>query len=509
MTVGELLSGLHGAAQPRAAGPPAGAYQARAAGVVYDSRRSSPGSVFVALRGQHADAAAFAPQALARGAAIVIAESDPPAGLEGAWITVFDARLALAQLADRFYGHPSGDLAVVGVTGTNGKTTTAYLLRSIFEAAGRPCGLMGTVVYSIAGEEREAARTTPEAPEVQAMLREMADRRCAAAVMEVSSHALALKRVEGIQFAAAVFTNLTRDHLDFHGDMEGYATAKRRLFELLPAGAPGVVNVDDPRAASFMRLAARSVSYGLKHAADVTAQDVSLTLEGLAFSAHTPRGTLQIRSPLVGRPNVYNVLAAVAASVALDLPGGAIERGVAALGGVPGRFQLASTGADDVTAIVDYAHTDDALRNLLETVRALAPGRLVTVFGCGGDRDRTKRPLMAAVAGRLSDVVVVTSDNPRTEDPAAIIDEILRGMPAASERGPARRAERGPDVHTRVDRREAIESAVDLSRAGDVVVIAGKGHEKYQVIGERVSKFDDVQVAREALARRRARLRVT
>ena len=507
MTIGELLAGLQGAAAPLGA-MPQGIGDTRAAGVVYDSRRSSPGCVFVALRGQQADAAAFAPQALSRGAAVVVAEGDPPAGLENAWVSVGDARLALAQLADRFYGHPSGSLAVVGITGTNGKTTTAYLLRSIFEAAGRPCGLMGTVVYGIAGEERAAARTTPEAPDVQAMLREMADRRCEAGVMEVSSHALALRRVDGVEFAAAVFTNLTRDHLDFHGDMEGYATAKRRLFELLPPGAPGVVNVDDPRAATFLRLAGRPVTYGLRQPADVTAQDVSLTLQGLAFSARTPRGPLQIRSPLVGRPNVYNILAAVAASVSLDVPVDAIEQGVAALGGVPGRFQLASTGADDVTAIVDYAHTDDALRNLLETVRSLAPGRVVAVFGCGGDRDRSKRPLMAAVAARLSDVVVVTSDNPRSEDPAAIIEDVLRGMPAV-ERSAARRAERVPEVHTIPDRREAIEGAIDLCRAGDVVVIAGKGHEKYQVIGERVLKFDDVQAAQDALARRRARQRVT
>ena len=507
MTIGELLAGLHGAAAPTGAMPD-GVAGARAAGVVYDSRRASPGSVFVALRGQHADAAAFAPQALSRGAAVVVAEGEAPAGLEGAWVTVADARLALAQLADRFHGHPSGSLAIVGITGTNGKTTTAYLLRSILESAGRRCGLMGTVVYSIAGEERDAARTTPEAPDVQAMLREMVDRGCDAAVMEVSSHALALKRVDGIRFAAGVFTNLTRDHLDFHGDMEGYASAKRRLFELLPPDAPGVVNVDDPRAATFMRLAGRPVSYGLRQPADVTAQEVSLTLQGLAFSARTPAGTLEIRSSLVGRPNVYNVLAAVATSVSLDVPPAAIEQGVAALGGVPGRFQLVSTGADDVTAIVDYAHTDDALRNLLETVRGLAPGRVVAVFGCGGDRDRTKRPLMAAVAARLSDVVIVTSDNPRSEDPAAIIDDVLRGMPGSGERGPARRSDRAPEVLTLIDRREAIERAIDLCRPGDVVVIAGKGHEKYQAIGERVLKFDDVQVAQEALARRRARQRV-
>jgi UDP-N-acetylmuramyl-tripeptide synthetase len=318
--------------------------------------------------------------------------------------------------------------------------------------------------------------------------------------------------VDAVEFSAAVFTNLTRDHLDFHQGMEEYAAAKRRLFEMLPSGAPGVINADDPRAPAFRRAAARPVTYALKAEADVTGHDLSLTLAGLAFNAHTPRGVVHLRSPLVGRPNVYNVLAATATAIALDVPTDAIERGVADLAGVPGRFQIVSNGADDMTVVVDYAHTDDALRNLLETARGVAPGRLVTVFGCGGDRDRTKRPLMGAVAGRLSDIVMVTSDNPRTEDPSAIVDEILRGMPAPADRvvpnGTGRKTVRGPEVHTVLDRRAAIDQAVDAAQPGDVVIIAGKGHEKYQVIGERTLKFDDVEVAREALARRRARLRV-
>ena len=512
MTVAEVLEGLHGAGGFTPAVLPEHVAASRATGVVYDSRKASPGSIFVALRGLNADATTFAPQAVSRGAVVVVAEREAAAGVDAPWITVPDARLALAQLADRYYEHPSGRLLVVGITGTNGKTTTGYLIRSIFEAAGINCGLMGTVVYSIGGEDREATRTTPEAPDVQALLREMADRSCAAAVMEVSSHALALRRVDGIEFGAAVFTNLTRDHLDFHRDMEEYAAAKRRLFEMLPDAAPGVVNADDPRAASFAHATKTLVTYAVRAEADVTAHDVSLTLNGLAFEARTPRGSLHLRSPLVGMPNVYNVLASVAAAVALDVPSDAIERGVANLGGVPGRFQVVSNGTDDVTVVVDYAHTDDALRNLLETARRLAPGRLLTVFGCGGDRDRTKRPLMGAVAGRLSDVVVVTSDNPRTEDPGSIVDEILRGMPAPGERavqtGGARRTVFGPEVHTVIDRRAAIDRAIELAAPGDVVIVAGKGHEKYQVIGDRVLKFDDVEVAREALARRRSRLRV-
>jgi UDP-N-acetylmuramoyl-L-alanyl-D-glutamate--2,6-diaminopimelate ligase len=330
--------------------------------------------------------------------------------------------------------------------------------------------------------------------------------------MEVSSHALALRRVDGTRFAAGVFTNLTRDHLDFHRDMEAYALAKRRLFEILPEGAPGMVNADDPRAPMFIEAARLPVTYAVRRPADVSPGPLTLTLKGLRFEARTPAGAVQISSPLVGRPNVYNILAAVATGVALGLPPHAIEAGIAGLTGVPGRFEVVSAAEDDVTVVVDYAHTDDALKNLLETVRGLSPRRVITVFGCGGDRDRTKRPLMGAVAGRMSDIVVVTSDNPRSEDPSAIIDEVMRGMPHPSERtvqsGTERRVIRGPEAMAIVDRRAAIERAVDLGEAGDLVVVAGKGHEKVQVIGERSHRFDDVEVAREALARRRSRQRV-
>jgi len=512
VTLGRLLAALVDP-QLLAEAPalPAGVADRRAGGIAYDSRRVAAGFVFVALRGQHADGSAFAPQAVARGAAAVVAETNPPAGITVPWITVPDARLALALLANRFHGEPSRALDVVGITGTNGKTTTAYVLRAILEAAGRPCGLLGTVSYLIAGEQRAATRTTPEAPELQSMLREMADRGSRAAVMEVSSHALTLRRVDGVRFAAGVFTNLTRDHLDFHRDMEEYARAKRRLFELLPDGAPGIINADDPRAPLFVEAARRPITYAVRRAADVSAGRLSLTLEGIDLDVSSPAGALRIRSSLVGQPNVYNILAAVATAIALDVPREAIEAGVATLPGVPGRFEVVSGLHDDVTVVVDYAHTDDALRNLLETARGLAPARVITVFGCGGDRDRTKRPLMGAVAGRLSDVVFVTSDNPRSEDPAAIIDEILRGVPARSERtvqvGAERRTVRGPEVTTVVDRRAAIERAIASAEPGALVVIAGKGHEKHQQIGDRTLPFDDVQVARGALEARRSRSR--
>jgi UDP-N-acetylmuramoyl-L-alanyl-D-glutamate--2,6-diaminopimelate ligase len=322
--------------------------------------------------------------------------------------------------------------------------------------------------------------------------------------MEVSSHALSLKRVEGMTFAAGVFTNLTRDHLDFHEDMEAYFQAKRHLFEMLPPGAPSLLNLDDPRGAALTTAGGRPVTYAINRGADVTPGPLAFSLDGLRFDVRTPRGTVRIRSTLVGRPNVYNILAAVSTAIALGLPFDAIESGIEALEGVPGRFQVVSSAKDEVTVVVDYAHTDDALRNLLETARPLANGRLITVFGAGGDRDRTKRPLMGMVAGRLSDVVVVTSDNPRSEDPARIIEEIQRGI-TADTRGPSTNAgrETGHRMLAIVDRREAIAKAIEVARPGDLVLIAGKGHEKYQVIGARVLPFDDVAVAREALARRR------
>jgi UDP-N-acetylmuramoyl-L-alanyl-D-glutamate--2,6-diaminopimelate ligase len=510
MRLAELTGVLHGLMATADAG--AGGDDRAVSAVAYDSRSVTAGALFVALKGQHADGAVFARQAIERGAIAVVSEQPPPPDVAVPWTTVADARLALALLASAFYGDPSREMRVVGITGTNGKTTTAYLIASIFEAAGVRCGILGTVAYRVgpgANDVREAARTTPEAPDVQAMLREMVTRGCGACAMEVSSHALSLRRVEGMTFAAAVFTNLTRDHLDFHADMEDYFRAKRRLFEMLPAGVPSLLNADDPRGPSLADAGGRAVTYGISRPADIAPGPLSFSLEGLRFDVRTPRGTLQINSKLVGRPNVYNILAAVATATAMDVSFDAIERGIKQLAGVPGRFEVVSGAKDEVTVVVDYAHTDDALRNLLETARPLAPGRLITVFGCGGDRDRTKRPLMGAVASRLSDVLVITSDNPRSEDPARIIEEIQRGIPAdaraGAERGARRAGTRDPDARQLaiVDRHEAIARAIELARPGDLVLVAGKGHEKYQVIGDRVLPFDDVAVAREALARRR------
>ena len=501
MTVGDLVPRLSGRVGVGNGVPPVDpAVLARdATAIELDSRRVEPGGVFVALKGRRADGARFAGEATRRGAVLVV--SDSPAGPDagGRWVQVTDARLALAELAAAFHGHPSRDLTVVGVTGTNGKTTTTHLLAAIFEAAGRGCGRIGTLSYRVGGADREAPFTTPEAPDVQALLRDMVEHGDDACVMEVSSHALAMRRVERTLFRAAVFTNLTRDHLDFHADMADYFDAKRRLFDMLPVGAPSVVNLDDPAGRRLADLVGRAVTFAVDRPAAVRPERVEATRAGTRLDVSTPRGRLRLRSPLPGRVNAYNVLAAAAAAVALDLPPSAIEQGVEGLAGVPGRFEVVSSPADDVWVLLDFAHTDDALRGVLETVRQLGPGRLVTVFGCGGDRDRAKRPLMGAVAARLSDVVVLTSDNPRSEDPERIIDEIRRGVVAtASGAGGCRHL-------AVIDRGAAIDRAIAEAEPGDAVVIAGKGHERVQEIGDVRLPFEDRSAAREALAGRRMR----
>jgi UDP-N-acetylmuramoyl-L-alanyl-D-glutamate--2,6-diaminopimelate ligase len=475
--------------------------------VEYDSRRAAPGSLFVALKGQRADGASFAPQATARGAVAVVAESEAPDQMHVPWMVVPDARLALAELAAEFFGHPSRELPVIGVTGTNGKTTITYLVASILDQAGRRCGRIGTIGYRVGLVEHEASRTTPEAPDVQRLLREMVGARCLACAMEVSSHALALLRVDRMRFAAGVFTNLTRDHLDFHHGMEDYFLAKRRLFEMLAPGAPAVVNLDDPYGQRLQREFPGAVTFALDRLADITVGGLELSLHGLSGEVRTPAGAFRLRSPLVGRPNASNVLAAAAVAVSLDVPLPVVEQGIAALGNVPGRFQTVSTDQDEVAVVVDYAHTDDALRNLLDTARPLTHGRVVTVFGCGGDRDRTKRPLMGMVAARLSDQVVLTSDNPRSEDPLEVIEDVKRGI-VPPERPVVRHGQPVPSIRQVAwraipDRREAIEWAIREAHPGDLVLIAGKGHEKTQTIGDRALPFDDVAVAREVLGARR------
>ena len=484
--------------------PPADAGEtmlgARVDGLAYDSRAVTPGAIFVAVRGARFDGATFAAEAAARGACAVLAESDPPQGVGVPWIRVPDARAALAAAAAAIHRDPSRALRVVGTTGTNGKTTTTYLLESIFEHSGIRTGRISTVAHrtAAAGDERPAERTTPEASDVQALLACMRDNGARACVMEVSSHALALRRVDHVCFAAAVFTNLTRDHLDFHGDMEGYFAAKRRLFDSLADDAPAIINADDEYGRRLVGGVARPVTYALDAAADVVPLQLEVSRSGIVIDASSPAGPLHLRSQLLGRFNAYNVLAAAAAAVSLDVPAGGIEAGVRALKAVPGRMEIVTGDSDDVTVIVDFAHTDAALRGTLEAIRALADGRLVTVFGCGGDREVSKRSLMGAVAARLSDRIVLTSDNPRSEDPRAIIEDIERGLPR----------DNAPPWLAIVDREEAISRAVHDARSGDVVVVAGRGHEQHQVIGGRHVPFRDAAVARTALARRRAGARV-
>jgi UDP-N-acetylmuramoyl-L-alanyl-D-glutamate--2,6-diaminopimelate ligase len=469
--------------------------------VEHDSRRVKPGNVFVAVRGQRSDGLDFVPQALASGAALVVVGPGRAGAARrlaeprGAGVLeVADERVALALLARNAAGRPDLEMPVIGITGTNGKTTTSYLVSAMLEAAGRPCGLMGTIEYRMGAEAVHGDRTTPEAPEIHGWLRRMRDSGAKACVMEVSSHSLDLRRVEGLRFAAAIFTNLTRDHLDWHGDMETYFAAKRRLFEGLDAGAPAAVNVDDPYGA---RLAARHpgrvVAYGEAPACDVRLVSREGGLDGLRLRIDAAGSLHEIRTPLAGRPNAYNVLAAAAAVSALGVPWDAIARGALATSKVPGRLERVDAG-QSFGVFVDYAHTDDALRNVLEVLRPLTPGRLIVVFGCGGDRDTTKRPLMGAHAARLGDLAWVTSDNPRSEDPMAIIEMVLEGV---------RRVE-GWRERTRVqpDRAAAIREAIGEARRGDAVLIAGKGHEKTQILGSRTIPFDDVEVARHDLEER-------
>jgi UDP-N-acetylmuramyl-tripeptide synthetase len=459
--------------------------------VTHDSRRVGAGSLFVAVRGTSQDGNQYVEAARKKGASAIASEDPPRPG--GPWLQVRDAREALAVLSAEVLGRPADALRLVGVTGTNGKTTTTYLIDAALRAGGHRTGLVGTVQYRVADRLAEAARTTPESSDLQVLFREMVDAGCDHAVLEVSSHSLELKRVHGCAFQVAVFTNLTRDHLDFHGDMDRYFAAKRLLFDTyLRTDGHAIVNLDDDRAPELIAVSRGRVwTYSLNGGpADLQATDIRLALDATRFRARTPAGEFEVRTPLVGRFNVENVLAALGAALALGVDPAAALGGITSVAGVPGRLERVQAG-QDFTVIVDYAHTDDALKNLLETVRELRPRRLITVFGCGGDRDRTKRPLMGAVAARLSDVVVVTSDNPRSEPPEAILEEIQKGMNGG------RRAER----HAIVDRREAIVRALEMAGPGDAVVIAGKGHETYQVLRDRTVPFDDRQIAREVLTR--------
>jgi UDP-N-acetylmuramoyl-L-alanyl-D-glutamate--2,6-diaminopimelate ligase len=453
--------------------------------LAYDNRAVVPGTLFFCVPGFTRDGHEFAADAIARGAVALVV--DRPLGLGVPEVRVPDVRAAMASAAVRFFGDPTGELEVVGVTGTNGKTTTAYLMRALLEADGRQTGLLGTVTSVIGGVEHPVQRTTPEAIDLQRTFRQMLDGGDRACSMEVSSHALELHRADAIHFAVAIFTNLTQDHLDFHETMEAYFEAKRRLFtDARPAHA--VINVDDYYGTRLAAELPQATTFALDRDATYRALEVQTGLDGSRFTVRAPDGELELRSSLRGRFNVSNVLGAFAAARALGVPQATAVAAIAAAGQVPGRFQPVDEG-QDFAVLVDYAHTPDSLENVLRAARELTHGRLHVVFGCGGDRDRGKRPVMGQIARSLADRVVVTSDNPRSEDPEAIIDEILTGI------GPAH-----PDVEHNADRREAIEQTIAGAGRGDVVVIAGKGHEQGQEFeAGRKLPFDDASVAREVL----------
>jgi UDP-N-acetylmuramoyl-L-alanyl-D-glutamate--2,6-diaminopimelate ligase len=468
-------------------------------GVSADSRRIEAGHCFVAVPGFKQDARRFIPEALARGAAVVVTEAEPVRGVTAPQIIVPSARRALAALAGAWYGHPSRSLTLVGITGTNGKTTTSYLVDAVLKAGGARTGIIGTIQYVVGDQVREASQTTPEALDIEDMLAAMRAQDVRGVAMEVSSHALALSRVDGLAFDVALFTNLTQDHLDFHGTLDDYRRAKRRLFELLArspkAHRTAVVNTDDPSGTAMVAgLDVDVLSFGLRQGARVRAVDYTSSLDGIRMTAATPAGRVEIRSPLIGEHNVMNLLGALAAGLALRQAPDAIARALGAVGAVPGRFEQVQAG-QPFLVVVDYAHTPDALERVLATARKITPGRLGVVFGCGGDRDRGKRPLMGEIAARLADRMWVTSDNPRSERPQAIIDEVVAGVPATA--APERYA-------TLPDRRHAIRDALLWAAAGDTVVVAGKGHETYQIIGAEVLPFDDREVARQILEERRA-----
>jgi len=450
--------------------------------LAYDARAVTPGAAFFAVRGERADGHDFAAQAVESGASVLVVEHavEP----EVPQLVVPDSRAAMATAADAFFGEPTRELEVAGVTGTNGKTTSAYLLYSILTAAGRRPGLLGTVESRVGGQARPVVRTTPEAIDLQRTFREMLDAGDRSVALEASSHASVLRRLDRVRFDVLVFTNLTQDHLDFHGSMDEYYDAKRRLFTGA-AAPPAAVNVGDEygrRLADELADLGRAplLTFGFADDAEIRPEQLVLDGSGARFSA----GGIELETSLRGRFNVENVLGAVAAGILLDVDEEEIAAGIGALAGVPGRFEAVDEG-QPFTVLVDYAHTPDSLDNVLRTARGVADGRVLVVFGAGGDRDRGKRPLMGKVARDLADVVVVTSDNPRSEPPLGIIQDILQGA--------------GMDVEIDPDRRSAIERAISLAEAGDVVVIAGKGHEQGQEVAGEKHPFDDREVAREAL----------
>lgn len=461
--------------------------------VTHDSRRVTPGTLFVAVSGLHHDGNTFVASAMDAGAVGVISENPAPEHFEGGWLQVPDARRALPRVAASVFGRPSEWLRLVGVTGTNGKTTTTYLIDRIIAEEEGVSALIGTVTYRVGRREIKADRTTPEAADVQRLLRHALNEGCYSAAMEVSSHALELGRVDGLRFEVAVFTNLTQDHLDYHVTMENYFRAKQRLYDGSVGPCPrwAIANIDDTYGRRILQeFEGPVLGFGFDRSADVRGERLELSIDGLLLDVATPIGKVEIRSPLIGRPYAYNILAATSAALALGFSTETIAHALSTCSGAPGRFErIANTGGFAV--VVDYAHSDDALHKVLETAREVVNGRVITLFGCGGDRDRTKRAPMGRAAGQGSDFAILTSDNPRSEDPLQILHDAEVGLSTT-----------GTPYEIIPDRREAIFRAIDEAQPGDLVMIAGKGHEDYQIFADRTIHFDDREVAREALERR-------
>ncbi|MCK9418301.1 MAG: UDP-N-acetylmuramoyl-L-alanyl-D-glutamate--2,6-diaminopimelate ligase [Nitrospirae bacterium] len=505
MKLGDLLIGL----ENKTTVPP-GWLEREVRDIAHDSRKVKPGSLFVAVRGFHSDGHQFISQAIKQGAMAIVAEKQegPPVPADTLLVIVDDSRRALALLANAFFGHPSRRLTLTGITGTNGKTTTTYLVKAIIEAAGHAAGLIGTIDYRVGDKVYPAPNTTPESLELQRLLSEMVGLGTSHCVMEVSSHALALGRIEGCEFAAAGFTNLTQDHLDFHESMDAYFQAKLRLFTGLSPEAWAIINSDDAYGVEIVRKTrARVITTGFSELANVRpVGTIRHGITGLMFDAASPAGTIPVESSLVGRYNINNILTAIGIGTALGVSAEMIARGIRNMKAVPGRMEKVDEG-QPFSVVVDYAHTEDAIVRVLESVREITARRIIVVFGCGGDRDRTKRPAMGAAAIAGSDVVIITSDNPRTEDPLSIIREIEQGLREqgvkTSAEETAKQVVPGKKPYYVIPgRHEAVAVAIGLARPGDVVVLAGKGHENYQIIGETKMRFDDREVAREEIRKR-------
>lgn len=484
MKLGEMIEAMGGVESI------SGQADVEVSGVAYDSRRLEAGDVFVALRGENFDGAAYVADVLERGASAVVAEGPArPEAMDAQtpYVGVTEARAALAHLASVFYGHPSKGMEVIGITGTNGKTTTAHLLRAAFSAFGKKAGMVGTINYYVGDEALPAPFTTPEAPEFQGLLARMLQAGCTHVASEVSSHALAQRRADSTRFSAAVFTNLTGEHLDFHHTMDEYFRAKSRLFLELLDG-PAIINMDDPYGRELAGMCqGRVITYAIGQEADIVARDIKSGREGLSFSVTFEGKSHEVSSSMLGRPNVWNVLAAAGACVSLGLDMGGSLLAISKADAVNGRFMKVEEG-QGFLCIIDFAHTGDALRRLIESAREFTSegGRVITVFGCGGDRDRSKRPVMGAAATQLSDLSIITSDNPRSENPETIIEDIVRGAGSGN-------------YMVEPDRAKAIHAAMAEASPGDTVLIAGKGHEDYQEISGVRTMFSDIEVAREAI----------